>query len=411
MIQVIIVVFGMFGLLFSAYHALIAIVGTLKGAKKIPQAEPKHRIAAVIAARNEEEVIAKLIESLKAQEYPEELCDIFVIPNNCTDDTEAVARAAGAKILDCDVPVKSKGEVLSVAFRKLMAMEEYDAYCIFDADNLVDPGFFRAANNALCAGFQVAQGYRDSKNPDDSWISGCTSVFFWFMDRMYNQARFALNMSASLNGTGILVSAAALEKTGWHTETLTEDLEFTAQCALNGIRIGWMREAITYDEQPNTMKASFTQRRRWSAGTLQCFRRYYLPLLKRTYTHNSFSAFDISTIFSGPVIQLISIVPFPASCILIYRQIRLSPLQGLISTGQSALGMLAAIVVGAALFVLLICLLEKKMSVKRVKAMAMMVPYLLTWGIANFMCLVTKAPKWEEIPHGKRRNVSDYARV
>ena len=57
-----------------------------------------HRYAAVISARNEANVIGGLIASLKAQNYPCELLDIYVIADNCTDDTAQVAVQAGAKV-------------------------------------------------------------------------------------------------------------------------------------------------------------------------------------------------------------------------------------------------------------------------------------------------------------------------
>lgn len=50
-----------------------------------------HRFAAIISARNEENVIGSLIASLKAQNYPRELLDIYVIADNCTDRTAQTA--------------------------------------------------------------------------------------------------------------------------------------------------------------------------------------------------------------------------------------------------------------------------------------------------------------------------------
>ena len=67
------------------------------------------RFAVLIAARNEELVIGPLINSLLEQEYPAELYDIYVIPNNCTDNTALAARQFGAEVLECTVPVRSKG--------------------------------------------------------------------------------------------------------------------------------------------------------------------------------------------------------------------------------------------------------------------------------------------------------------
>ena len=113
--------------------------------------------------------------------------------------------------MECTVPVKCKGDVMRFAYRQLRD-KGYDAFCVFDADNVADPRFLREMNNAYRAGARAAQGYRDSKNPFDSAISGCYSIYYWMMDRFHNQGKAGLGMSAMLGGTGFMVSAAPLTR-------------------------------------------------------------------------------------------------------------------------------------------------------------------------------------------------------
>ena len=190
------------------------------------------RFAVLVAARNEELVIGSLINSLLTQNYPPELYDVWVIPNNCTDNTALAARNFGAKVLECTVPVSSKGEVMRFAYRTLKD-KGYDAFCVFDADNMADPNFLKEMNNAYRAGARAAQGYRDSKNPWDTPISACYSIYYWMMNRFHNGGKTGLGMAAMINGTGFMVAASTLEKLGgWSTRTISEDLEMSAQCAL-----------------------------------------------------------------------------------------------------------------------------------------------------------------------------------
>ena len=42
--------------------------------------------------------------------------------------------------------------------------DDYDAFCVFDADNIVSPDFFLEMNKKLCGGEKIVQGYRDIKN-------------------------------------------------------------------------------------------------------------------------------------------------------------------------------------------------------------------------------------------------------
>ena len=91
---------GVICTLFTLYFAFTSVGGVLfRKPEKVPRRPAQKRIAAVIPARNEVAVIGKLVESLLAQDYPRELFDIYVLPNNCRDETERAALRAGARIL------------------------------------------------------------------------------------------------------------------------------------------------------------------------------------------------------------------------------------------------------------------------------------------------------------------------
>lgn len=298
---------GVYGL----FYAVIAVFGLKKRENQFPETQPRQRIAALVAARNEEAVIGQLVHSLVSQRYPKELSAVIVVPNNCTDDTEGAARRAGARILHVDRDVHSKGEALESAFRQLLAEDEFDAFCVFDADNIADPNFFQAVNDALNAGARIAQGYRDSKNPHANWVSGASSVFYWFMDRLYNHARRTLGTSAALNGTGFMVSASLLRETGYDIHSLTEDLEYTAQCALRGERVYWMDNAITYDEQPERLRDALVQRMRWFSGAYQCKKYYFKQLLKK----HSFPCVDMALVFGSVYFMVLGLLPLIMSAV------------------------------------------------------------------------------------------------
>lgn len=250
-----------FALVMTAYTAYFFILAlfSFKKPQKHPHRPPSARFAVLVPARNEEAVISGLVESLLAQDYPRDLFDVIVLPNNCTDRTAIAAERAGAIVLECAVPTHSKGEVLDYALNRIFRWEKkYDAVCVFDADNLVHPQFLSRMNDAWQSGARAAQGYRDSKNPTDTPISGCYSIYYWMIDHFYSQARANLGLSAIINGSGFMVSMELLrEQGGWKTATITEDIEFSALCALRGRRIWWVPEAVTFDEQPLTFAQSW----------------------------------------------------------------------------------------------------------------------------------------------------------
>ena len=122
----------------------VGIMG-LFSVRKLRKLEDKtYRFAVVSCARNEEAVIGQLLDSLQNQRYPRECFDLFVIADNCTDDTAAVARKHGAIVLERqDKGHIGKGYALRWAFERIIGRwgDRYDAVVLFDADNLADPDF------------------------------------------------------------------------------------------------------------------------------------------------------------------------------------------------------------------------------------------------------------------------------
>lgn len=253
----------------GVYFALVALRWMFAKSRPWPEAAPRNRFAVVIAARNEEAVIGRLVKSLLAQDYPRELFNVFVVPNNCTDDTAGAAFRAGAEILLCDHPVRQKGDALRQAFVQLEG-RGYDAYVVFDADNVVDRNYLKRTNDAFCAGARVVKGRQMALNPKESWVAGCYDLYFALLDVVYNSPRASGGLSAKLVGTGFALHRSVLERLGgWNTQTIAEDAEFAAQCAAADIRVCWAPEAVTYDEEPNSFVLSLRQRKRWCSGVMQ----------------------------------------------------------------------------------------------------------------------------------------------
>ena len=169
-IPVISLILQIFSLSIGLYYFFIGVVGFLPIKDKNKQLTNKnHKFALLVAAHNEEQVIAHMVKSLQRMNYPEDCYDIFVIADNCTDATAARAREAGAIVCErFDAAKRGNGYSLEWMFDKLYNMEKkYDYVAVFDADNLVDPGFLNAMNKRANQGFKVVQGFLDSKNPYD----------------------------------------------------------------------------------------------------------------------------------------------------------------------------------------------------------------------------------------------------
>ncbi len=371
--------------------------------KLIKKHKPKHKFAILIASRNEEVVIGSLVKSLLKQKYPENLYDIYVIPNNCTDNTEKAAKDAGAKIIKCTVPTKSKGEVLKFTFNKMKKDKNIDAYLIFDADNLVHENFLARMNDALCEGHKVAQSFRDSKNPTDNWISGSYSIFYWLQNFFFNKARMQLNGSATINGTGFMIKKEIIDEYGFDTVTLTEDVEFTAQCALNNIKIAFVEDAITYDEQPLKFKESWKQRKRWSLGNFQCLKTYAKDLFKTYFRTGFLPCLDMLLTFLAVITQVISVALVGLLIIFDILNIELYDLFAYMFS-YGFLFFIAFYLFGL-LISIFVVVYNKKSVKKTMSGIIMFGVFMLTWIPINFLILFKKDMTWEPIKHERNMDI------
>ncbi len=272
--------------------------------KALPDIDVRdRRYALIVAAHNEEAVIKYMVESLKKLDYDDDKYKIFVIADNCTDNTAKYAAEAGAEVFErFHDTLRGKGHALEWMFEKIYNMDEkFDSICIFDADNVASNNFLREINNQHNKGFKVVQGNIESKNPYDSWIATAYSVSFWMIGKIFQQARYNINLSCQLSGTGFSIDVDLLKKLGWGATCLTEDMEFTAKLVLNGEKVGWAHNACVFDEKPLTLKQSWRQRKRWMQGHADVASRFTKPLLKRAISNHDMSAFDCAIYMMQPL--------------------------------------------------------------------------------------------------------------
>lgn len=293
----------LFGVLVGGYFFIISLFAYFEKKKKRPHTNKNHTFAIVIPAHNEERVIGHLIESLNSQNYPKNLYEVFVIADNCSDNTYEVAKSMGAAVFERKNNfARGKGYALEWGFNKIFELgKNFDAVVVFDADNIVDLNFLKVANEHLNLGEEVIQGYIESKNPFDTWITSSYTISFWITNRLFQNSRYNLNLSCQLCGTGFVVSADLLKKIGWKATCLTEDMEFTMRLALNNYKVSWAKDAVVYDEKPLTLISSWHQRIRWMKGHADVLFRFFKPLMKKAISDRDFIPVDCIMYLVTPI--------------------------------------------------------------------------------------------------------------
>lgn len=385
-----------------------AVVGFVLKAKQYPKAVKKHKYGYLIAARNESAVIGELIDSIYAQNYDKDLMRVFVIADNCNDDTAIIAKEHGAIVFERknDILV-GKGYALDFGLKNILEDENYkdiEAFFIFDADNILDKEFTNEMNNAFDSGVKVCTGFRDSKNFGESWVSAGQSLSFYRECLLIHNSRCNLNMGTYVSGTGFYVAREIIEKNeGWKHFTLIEDIEFSIQCMLDGVKIKYCESALFYDEQPVTLKYSLKQRLRWCKGALQCVKKYETKMTKKLFKTLSPTTFEL----------LMHVTPLPIITFMwsiVYLLVGLGFAVFSFISWQDYLhiifGSIIAFLISLLVAIFLqgvLCLIKRRKHLKISKGKCVL--YSFTFPIFMFFYLpllfvaLFKKVKWVEIPH------------
>ena len=360
---------------------------------------------AIIPAHNEEAVVGNLIESLKNQNYDKDLYDIYVIADNCTDNTAKVAKEAGAIVYKrFDETKKTKGYALDWFLKqKIEENAPYDAFFIFDADNIVHPDFIKNMNKKLCQGEDVVQGYRDIKNPTDSWITAGYALFYWSMHRFYHLARYNLGLSPLLNGTGFMVKFDVVKPQGWDTVTLTEDIEFSLKRIIKGKRLGWATDAICYDEQPVGFKQSWSQRSRWTVGHIQCIKEYTKQLAVAAKENKTMMNFDGLLYILGSIPMFIITLVLLGTNFLMYAGEGMTKLELFENILRYLIPTFILPIITAAIAMFL----DKRPIKPMVKGLLCFPLFMGSWLLINFKCLFKRETTWEKINHLRSIKISE----
>lgn len=402
MFEIIIYILLILSLIYGFYFLIMAS-GVFRKKKCEIDNNKKNHFAILIAARNEETVIKNLINSLKKQNYPSNKYDVYVIVNNCTDNTAIEAKKAGAKVISCTEKVSTKGEVLKYTFDLFKDNNKIDAYAIFDADNIVHHDFLAKMNDMINSGYSVAQGFRDTKNISDNWLTSSYAILYYFQSLFLNESRYNMGRSSFLNGTGFVIKKEVIDKHGFNPKTVTEDVEFTAMCAINNEKIGFATDAITYDEQTNSFDVSWKQRKRWSFGTMECLREYFPALLKKGIKERNFECFDVGLFYLSVISHVVfNLLPI---FLLINIIIHFNSL-----TFDNMLYKIIFIVISYLFGVVVRIILLKRYNKSfkdNIGGVLLFDLFVFSWLPINFICLFIKSCNWDSIKHNRSVDIEN----
>ena len=405
--------FEMLIFLLGMYYLAIAFFSLAADRRERPRGGKMNTFAIVVAAHNEEKVIGGLLESVNALTYPKELFDVFVVADNCTDGTGAIASEYGAVVYErTDEVKKGKGFALEYAFDRIFnSGKKYDYIVVFDADNIVKNDFLLCMNREVNSGYRAVQGYLDSKNPYSSWLAFSYSLWYWLNNRLSQRSRGVLELGCRLGGTGFAVASDLIREIGWGATCLAEDTEFTLKLALIDEKVGWAHDAVVYDEKPDNMSTSVKQRTRWMQGLSDVAKRFIIPLFKKSFKEGKIAPVHMAMNFWGDmlyptcliVLGIIDVLTIASTiiphCYLTLCAVWYNPFNLIMLNAYLMSNLIIAI---ASLYK------DKKLNLSVLKHIFGFMLYILSWIPVFFLGLFKKdGGEWFHTPHTVGKNYTD----
>jgi 1,2-diacylglycerol 3-beta-glucosyltransferase len=253
------------------------------------------RFDVIVPAHDEAAGIARTVASVLALDWPVDRFRLLVVADNCTDDTAEVARAAGANVLErADPTRRGKGYALAHAFAASAADAQADAVLVIDADSEVSANLLAACAARLEAGAAAVQVHNGVLNPLAAWRTRLLTIAQGAFHIVRSRARARLGLSAGIRGNGWCVTHELLRRVPFHFYSLAEDLEYSVELGLAGVRVHYAGEAFANAKMVTRATAAGSQRRRWERGRFGVIRAQALPLLRAGLTRPSAVCLDLA---------------------------------------------------------------------------------------------------------------------
>jgi 1,2-diacylglycerol 3-beta-glucosyltransferase len=248
--------------------------------RKVNASNPWPKVSILVPAKNEEQVIGRLVENLCTLDYPD--YEVWVIDDRGTDRTLEILQEYQKQYPQLRVHLRELGSKpgKSAALNEILPQTDGALIAVFDADAQIDPSFLRQTVPVFEArnvgALQVRKAISNASQ--NFWTQG--QAVEMMLDAYFQSARLAVGGAAELRGNGQIIRRTALEAIGnWNEETITDDLDQTLRLHMANWDIAFVDSPVVYEEGVTAWKGLWRQRSRWAEGGAQRYLDYYQPLL------------------------------------------------------------------------------------------------------------------------------------
>lgn len=388
---------------------LITSVLSRKNNNKPSKRNSGHDFCFLVPARYEAKVIEGLLISIKKQTIKVNMKDVYVIVESKDDPTVNICKKYNATVvMRKHLELQRKGYALDEAVKFIINKNiHYDAYFIFDADNVLDKNYLKNMIPIFDMGYDLASGYRNCKNGNESVIAACSALTFSLVNTVFNDKKNKETKNITFSGTGFYIRGELIEKwKGYPFHSLTEDYELSSYATLNNLTTYYNTKSVFYDEQPLRFKDTINQRVRWIRGYFDVRKMYTKKMFESLDKNdsNNGSKMDESVgivpfifIVVGLVFWFLSLVFFITYNLLMSNKVWKSHLLEL-----AIFIMIIYLTMSVMTFVILM-IEGKKLDLtlkSRLKAMAINPIFMISYVPCAIRALTSKEVKWTRVDHG-----------
>ncbi len=280
---------------------------------KIGDLEKYPMISVMVPAHNEAVVISRTVESLLRFNYPPDKYEIIVINDNSTDNSAELLDGIqkknpgrNLKVISTDAKTGGKGKSNALNIGYKYCTGEYIA--IYDADNTPDRDALRYLADVIVNDDSLGAviGKFRTRNKEVNLLTRFINIETLAFQWMAQAGRWQLFKLCTIPGTNFIIRRSILDEIGgWDIHALAEDTEISFRIYRMGYHIQLIPQAVTWEQEPQTLKVWFRQRTRWVKGNIYVLIKN-LPLLFKKGT--GIVRFDIFYYFSVYFLLLISLV-------------------------------------------------------------------------------------------------------
>ena len=250
---------------------------------------PINRIALLIPAYKEDDVILEVIESALEHNYPKDKFDVILIADSFNPDTLKKFVDLDIILFAKDFKISTKSRALNYALQRLE--NSYDIACILDADNLMEDDFLLNVNNAFCNGFAAVQGHRIAKNLNTSFAV-LDAISEEINNKIFRKGQRVLGLSAFLIGSAMAFDYQLFKTMMAEVEVVGGfDKELEMRLLAMRMKTEYLPDAKVLDEKVQNARVFSKQRRRWLSAQFNFFGKKFLPSLKQLFTQGNFEYF------------------------------------------------------------------------------------------------------------------------